>query len=313
MEEQSPLFDICILCALPEEAEAVRNEFEDRCQQFSFQSAFTKKRKYPYWHAIFKNLREEPLTVLVMAMPFTGPVETPIFVQEILDEFRLRFIAMTGICAGDRNIAIGDLVVASYAFHHDVGKMGIGKQEYVNEETMPRRDAATRLIVDSRHAETALHEQQQTMHFADEKYRQEVKAQRKQFCVPVLISIHELAPIIAKLRQAHDDLLARQELNFQACSHVKQVNALFMTAQERAAVAGSELSIDPAGREVMDALIAYWTAQDEYIQAMLQPLRKVLTRFFGKTDTKVLDELAKKGDEKLTALEEAIRLYVNSP
>ncbi len=94
---------------------------------------------------------------------------------------------------------------------------------------------------------------------------------------------------------------------------MKQVNALFKTAQERAAVAGSELSIDPAGREVMDALIVYWTAQDEYVQAMLQPLRKVHTRFFGKTDTKVLDELAKKGDEKLTALEEAIRLYVNSP
>ena len=145
------------------------------------------------------------------------------------------------------------------------------------------------------------------------KNRQEVKAQRKQFCVPILISIHELAPIRAKLRKAHDNLWARQELNFQAGSYVKQVNALFKTAQERAAVAGSELSIDPAGREVMDALIVYWTAQDEYVQAMLQPLRKVHTRFFGKTDTKVLDELAKKGDEKLTALEEAIRLYVNSP
>jgi len=183
----------------------------------------------------------------------------------------------------------------------------------VNEETMPRRDAATRLIVDSTPAETALHEQQQTMHFANEENRKEVKAQRKQFCVPVLISIHELAPIRAKLRKAHDNLWARQELIFQAGSYVKQVNALFKTAQERAAVAGSELSIDPAGREVMDALIVYWTAQDEYVQAMLQPLRKVHTRFFGKTDTKVLDELAKKGDEKLTALEEAIRLYVNSP
>ena len=63
-----------------------------------------------------------------MAMPFTGPVETPIFVQAILDEFRPRFIAMTGICAGDRNRAIGDLVVASYAFHHDVGKMERGKE-----------------------------------------------------------------------------------------------------------------------------------------------------------------------------------------
>ena len=418
MEEQSPLFDICILCALSEEAEAVRNEFEDRYQPVSFQSAFTKKRKYPYWHALFKNLREEPLTVLVMAMPFTGPGETPIFVQAVLDEFCPRFIAMTGICAGDRNRAIGDLVVASYAFPHDAGKIEAGKegqdflrpewrtagpqsnivmyahalttwkrpliemkqrllgrdllpeedprcliapiasgmavqgnypfprlqehnrkvefldqevaafyrtlqehpevpflavksvcdngdpakndnyhdyaarasaiyllhfiQEYVNEETMPRRDAATRLIVDSRHVETALHGQQQTMHFANEENRQEVKAQRKQFCVPVLISIHEFAPLTAKLREAHDNLWTRQKFIFQADSYVKPVNALSKTAHERAAVAGSELSIDPAGREVMDALIVYFRAQDQYIQAMLQPLRKISYPLFWK-------------------------------
>jgi hypothetical protein len=60
-----------------------------------------------------------------------------------------------------------------------------------------------------------------------------------------------------------------------------------------------------------DALTVYWAAQDEYLQAMLQPLRKVHTRFFGKTERKVLDELARKGDEKLTALEEAVRLYVD--
>ena len=126
MDKQSQFFDICILCALSEEAEAVRSEFEARCQPF--QSAVTEKRKYPYWHTICKNLREEPLTVLVMAMPFTGPVEIPIFVQSLLDEFHPRFIAMTGICAGDRNVAIGDLVVASYAFPHDAGKIEPGNE-----------------------------------------------------------------------------------------------------------------------------------------------------------------------------------------
>ncbi len=155
--------------------------------------------------------------------------------------------------------------------------------------------------------------QKQAMRLATEESRRALKAQRKQFCVPLLISIHESAPLMAKLRNAHDNLWARQELVFQADSYVKQVNATSKTMQERAAVAGSELSIDPAGQKVMDALIAYWTAQDEYVQAMLQPLRKVQTRFFGKTDRSVLDELAKKGDEKLTALEEAVRLYVESP
>lgn len=61
-------------------------------------------------------------------MPFPGPVETPIFVRALLEEFRPRFMSMTGICAGDRKVAIGDLVVASYAFHHDAGKIEPGKE-----------------------------------------------------------------------------------------------------------------------------------------------------------------------------------------
>lgn len=155
--------------------------------------------------------------------------------------------------------------------------------------------------------------QREARRLADEKNRLELKAQRKQFCVPILLSIHELAPVMAELRKAHDDLWARQELIFQAKSYLKRVNPLFKTAHERAAMAGSELSIDLAGQKVMDAYIAYLKTQNEYVQAMLQPLRKVQTRFFGKTDRSILDELAKKGDEKLTALEEAVRLYVESP
>jgi hypothetical protein len=117
---------------------------------------------------------------------------------------------------------------------------------------------------------------------------------------------------MAEFRKAHDDLWARQGFIFQADSHVKRINSLVKTANERAAVAGSELSIDPAGQKVMDAFVAYLKAQDDYVQAMIQPLRKVHTRFFGKTDISVLDELAKKRDDKLTALEEAIRIYVDS-
>jgi hypothetical protein len=155
--------------------------------------------------------------------------------------------------------------------------------------------------------------QQEARRLADEKNRLELKAQRKQFCVPLLISIHELAPVMAELRKAHDDLWARQELIFQADSYLKRVNPLFKTVHERAAVAGSELSIDPAGQKVMDAYVAYLKAQDEYVQAMIQPLRKLHTRFFGKADISVLDELAKKADDKLTALEEAVRIYVDLP
>ena len=155
--------------------------------------------------------------------------------------------------------------------------------------------------------------QREARRLADERNRLELKAQRRQFCVPLLVSIHELAPVMAELRKAHDDLWARQELIFQADSYLKRVNPLFKATHGRAAVAGSELSIDLAGQKVMDAYVAYLKAQDEYVQAMLHPLRKVHTRFFGKADISVLDELAKKANDKLTALEEAVRVYVDSP
>ena len=115
------------------------------------------------------------------------------------------------------------------------------------------------------------------------------------------------------MRKAHDNLWARQKLIFQADSYLKRVNPLFKTMHERAAVAGSELSIDPAGQKVMDAYVAYLKAQDDYVQAILQPLRKLHTRIFGKNDISVLDELEKKANDKLTALEEAIRIYVDTP
>lgn len=168
------------------------------------------------------------------------------------------------------------------------------------------------LTLDNGYAGVVIHEQQ-AIRSLDAKSRQEARVQRKQFCVPILVSIHELAPFMAELRKAHDDLWARQKLLSQAGSYAKRVNALFKTFHERSAVAGSELSIDLAGREVMEALTAYYMAQDEYVQAMLQPLRKVHTSFFGKTDIQLLDGLAEKANEKLTALEEAIRLYVDSP
>ena len=160
---------------------------------------------------------------------------------------------------------------------------------------------------------TDIHGQRQTKRIADEKNKLELKAYRKQFCVPLLSSIHELAPIVAELRKAHDDLWARQKYFFQAGSKLKRINRVFETAYERAARAGSELSIDPAGQEAMDAFIAYLKAQDDYVQAIIKPMSKVHTRPFNKADISTLDELAKKANDKLTVLEEAIRTFVDSP
>src|SRR5260370_7227678 len=149
----------------------------------------------------------------------------------------------------------------------------------------------------------------------DEKNRLELKAQRKQFCVPLLTSIHEFAPVMAEFRKLHDDLWARQQLFWfrsRAKSYQQRLDALFATANERAAVAGSELSIDPAGRKVKDAFTAYLEAQRDYIQAITKPMHTFPNYFFDKADANALDELAKKADEQFTALEEAVSCYVES-
>src|SRR5712692_1820552 len=129
MEEHSQLFDICIVCALVEEANAVVHEFSDRCENIQFQQDFSKKTGYVYQHTTLKNSRGESLTVLVIGMPFTGPIETVLSVRALLEEFHPRFVAMTGICAGYREkVALGDLVAVSYSFHHDEGKVEPGEQ-----------------------------------------------------------------------------------------------------------------------------------------------------------------------------------------
>ncbi len=124
MEEHGQWFDICIVCALAAEARAVVDEFSHRGNNVHFQHAFSNRNGYEYQHAVLNNNGNEPLTVLITCMPFTGPVETVNSVRSLLEEFRPRFIAMTGICAGYKEkVALGDLVAASYAFHYEDGKV----------------------------------------------------------------------------------------------------------------------------------------------------------------------------------------------
>ena len=117
-------FDVCIVCALGEEARAVINEFSVRCDGVRLVRAFSQLTGYEYHYATINNNQGEQLNVLVTCMPFTGPTETVNSVRSLLEEFRPRFVAMTGICAGyKKKVALGDLVVAPYAFHYEEGKV----------------------------------------------------------------------------------------------------------------------------------------------------------------------------------------------
>lgn len=126
MEEGGRFFDICIFCALHQEAAALLAEFEARCQ-ISFTRAFSRRTRYVYYCATIKNQRAEPLHVLVSWPSQHGPVQTAIDLVRLLDEFRPRFAAMSGICAGDRReVRLGDVIVASCAYLYEEGKIVSG-------------------------------------------------------------------------------------------------------------------------------------------------------------------------------------------
>jgi nucleoside phosphorylase len=126
MERHDQPFDICILCALYEEARAVIQEFSMHCE-VSFAKGWSSIDHAEYRYALLPNKRGERLAVLVTWLPKNGPVHTAQYLKSLLLEFHPRFAAMTGICAGDQEkVKLGDLVVASAAYHYEEGKVVSG-------------------------------------------------------------------------------------------------------------------------------------------------------------------------------------------
>src|SRR6185312_4812539 len=126
MEEQPHSFDICIICALHEEASAVINEWSIRCN-VSFTKAFRSLNHQEYRHTTIQNRRGEPLTIFVTWLSGMGPIYTGLQLAPLLHEIRPRFVTMTGVCAGDRRkVKLGDLIVATGAYHPEEGKITMG-------------------------------------------------------------------------------------------------------------------------------------------------------------------------------------------
>jgi nucleoside phosphorylase len=114
--------DVCIICALAEEAHAVEQEISERCQ-VTFTTSVTDSGRLVYRSTTIRNLKHEPLTLLLLCQTRPGLVYAASDVRLLLDRFQPRFVGMSGICAGDkRHLRLGDLVVAEYAYHFEEGK-----------------------------------------------------------------------------------------------------------------------------------------------------------------------------------------------
>jgi nucleoside phosphorylase len=143
MVDEIQQFDICIICAKAEEAEAVIDEFSDRLE-VHFAQGFSRVNGFEYQYTTINYKEREPLTVLVSWMAFTGPTQTINGVRSLLEEFRPRFVAMTGICAGyEKKVALGDLIAVPYAFYSEEGKVETGRdgQDRLRPEWKSHRTA----------------------------------------------------------------------------------------------------------------------------------------------------------------------------
>ncbi|HZO71775.1 MAG TPA: hypothetical protein VFB60_06195 [Ktedonobacteraceae bacterium] len=120
-------FDVCVVCALGEEAEAFIDALTELCG-VTCGAEFSTRNQRAYRCATIDNNKGEPLSILVTWPPSYGSTEISLHLSSVLEEFKPRFVAMTGICAGDKNkVKLGDLVVAERAFFYDSGKIGLGR------------------------------------------------------------------------------------------------------------------------------------------------------------------------------------------
>lgn len=93
-------FDICIFCALAEEASVCIREIERLCST-SFQSGFSV-RTGAYYTTIIRNSQEEVLSVRISWQSKPGPVEAGLHIKPVLAESTPYFAVMTGICGAIR-------------------------------------------------------------------------------------------------------------------------------------------------------------------------------------------------------------------
>lgn len=128
MENHSQLFDVCVICALPEEVRAFLATVRPHCDN-DFEEHTSPRYGYSYRSGTLKNDKGELLTLHISWLPRYGPQEMILHLSHILEECQPRIAVMTGICAGDSDrVHLGDLVVAERTFTYDNGKFELDEQ-----------------------------------------------------------------------------------------------------------------------------------------------------------------------------------------
>jgi nucleoside phosphorylase len=123
--------DVCVFCALWDEIKTVREVFS-KLSDVTFVQDYTA-RGTAFLKAKILNEQQETLIIHLSWLPEMGGMRASAQFDATLAEFKPRFAGMTGICAADRaSAALGDLVIAKFAYEYGAGKIVIG------EDGMPK-------------------------------------------------------------------------------------------------------------------------------------------------------------------------------
>ncbi len=145
METHPQPYDVCIVCALPEEVRALLAVVKVHCEN-GLEEHTSPRYGYGYRSATLKNDKDESLTLHISWLPRYGPEEMTLHLSRVLEECQPRIAIMTGICAGDaQRVQLGDLVVAERTFTYDNGKFALddddGRRIHVHDTMTYQLDA----------------------------------------------------------------------------------------------------------------------------------------------------------------------------
>jgi nucleoside phosphorylase len=112
-------FDVCIICAIFEEAKP----FIDGLRKISFEDRYDGQLKYYHKFANMKKSGGKQLTLHLSWLPRYGPPNMAAHLEKIM-QHQPQIVIMTGICAGDpKHVKLGDLVIADKTFGYESGRI----------------------------------------------------------------------------------------------------------------------------------------------------------------------------------------------
>ena len=128
IEKRPKSFDVCVVCALSEEARAFLEVVRQQCK-VTFEERINSRYYYSYRFTMLMNNKDELLSLHISWLPRYGPQEMILHLSHVLEECQPRIVVMTGICAGDsQHVQLGDLIVAERTFTYDSGKFTLDEK-----------------------------------------------------------------------------------------------------------------------------------------------------------------------------------------